>query len=182
MKRMLAAACLIPLCASAAGPVYTADGKLVPPADYRQWIFLTSSLDMSYSLMGNVGMHMFDNVFVEPSAWASFQQTGTWPEQVVLVKEMRGVGGKSSINRHGSFQTSERMGIELHVKDGGNWSFYDSASGEPASRIPDAAACYSCHHDHGAVDNTFVQFYPTLLEIAEKKHTLSPGYLKEGGG
>jgi len=26
---------------------------------------------------------------------------------------------------------------------------------------------------------TFVQFYPTLLQIAKKKNTLSPGYAKE---
>jgi hypothetical protein len=26
------------------------------------------------------------------------------------------------------------------------------------------------------VDGTFVQFYPTLLEIAEKKGTLRPGF------
>jgi hypothetical protein len=29
------------------------------------------------------------------------------------------------------------------------------------------------------VDTTFVQFYPTLLPVAQKKGTLSPGYLKE---
>jgi hypothetical protein len=39
--------------------------------------------------------------------------------------------------------------------------------------------CYSCHEQHAAVDTTFVQFYPTLLEIAKKKGTLAPGYLKE---
>jgi aspartate oxidase len=29
------------------------------------------------------------------------------------------------------------------------------------------------------VDTTFVQFYPTLLEIAKKKGTLAAGYMKE---
>jgi hypothetical protein len=45
--------------------------------------------------------------------------------------------------------------------------------------IPATASCYSCHEQHGAVDTTFVQFYPTLLPIAIEKHTLSPSYLKE---
>ncbi|HYU45886.1 MAG TPA: cytochrome P460, partial [Terriglobales bacterium] len=36
-----------------------------------------------------------------------------------------------------------------------------------------------CHEQHGAVDTTFVQFYPTLLEIAKKKGTLAQGYMKE---
>jgi aspartate oxidase len=31
-----------------------------------------------------------------------------------------------------------------------------------------------------AADTTFVQFYPTLLPIAEEKQTLSASYLKEG--
>jgi hypothetical protein len=45
--------------------------------------------------------------------------------------------------------------------------------------MPQSAACYSCHTDHGAVDTTFVQFYPTLLPIAKAKTTLSPAYLKD---
>ena len=44
---------------------------------------------------------------------------------------------------------------------------------------PDHADCYSCHTEHGAVDTTFVQFYPTLLPIAEHKGTLSAAYQKE---
>jgi len=32
------------------------------------------------------------------------------------------------------------------------------------------------------VDTTFVQFYPTLLEIAKRKNTLSTVYLKEEAG
>ncbi len=39
--------------------------------------------------------------------------------------------------------------------------------------IPQSADCYSCHTAHGAVDTTFVQFYPTLLPIARSKRTLS---------
>ncbi len=41
--------------------------------------------------------------------------------------------------------------------------------------------CYSCHEQHGAVDTTFVQFYPTLLKLAEQKGTLSEAYKKEEG-
>jgi hypothetical protein len=45
--------------------------------------------------------------------------------------------------------------------------------------FPTSASCYSCHQQHGAVDTTFVQFYPTLLPIATKLGTLSPAYLAE---
>jgi hypothetical protein len=45
--------------------------------------------------------------------------------------------------------------------------------------FPTEMECYSCHAQHTAVDTTFVQFYPTLIEIAKKKGTLSPAYMKE---
>ena len=48
--------------------------------------------------------------------------------------------------------------------------------------LPREMDCYSCHQQHGAVDTTFVQFYPTLLEIAKKKNTLSAAYAKEEAG
>jgi hypothetical protein len=76
------------------------------------------------------------------------------------------------------------MDLEFHVKDearfAGKWAFFsfDPAKGN-ATLIPQGASCYTCHTAHAAVDTTFVQFYPTLLPIAEKKGTLSPAFLKE---
>ena len=45
--------------------------------------------------------------------------------------------------------------------------------GGASKQIPISASCYSCHEQHGAVDTTFVQFYPTLLTVAKEKETLS---------
>ena len=45
--------------------------------------------------------------------------------------------------------------------------------------MPATANCYSCHQEHGVVDTTFVQFYPTLMPIAKDKGTLIADYLKE---
>jgi len=56
---------------------------------------------------------------------------------------------------------------------------FDVESETKASLIPQKATCYSCHAEHAAVDTTFVQFYPTLLPIAQKRGTLSANYLKE---
>ena len=172
---------------SAAAPVYAADGRLVPPPDYREWIFLSSGLDMSYRAgAGGDNMHMFDNVFAKPEAYRAFQETGTWPDKTVLVMEGRGARSKGSINRRGEFQTTEAMGLELHVKDStrfaGGWAFFAADGSGPAVQIPPQAECYSCHREHGAVDTTFVQFYPTLLPLAEKKGTLSAAYLKDKDG
>ena len=175
--------------AGGATPAYSADGRLLPPTQYREWIFLTSGLDMSYSprVAGMDGMSMFDNVFVSPAAWKSFQATGTWPDKTMLVLEVRGAESNTSINKAGHSQSMERMGLEVHLKDAahGGWAFYefeaDPAKMKPAKMVPQTAECYSCHRDHAAVDTTFVQFYPTLLPLAQAKGTLSAAYLKEIG-
>ena len=85
---------------------------------------------------------------------------------------------KGSINQSGHFQTAP-TGMEVDVKDEsrfpGKWAFFDfSGSAESAMAIPRSAACYSCHAQNAAVDNTFVQFYPTLLQIAKQKGTVKP--------
>ena len=60
------------------------------------------------------------------------------------------------------------------------WGFFDfDAPGANGKLIPQTASCYSCHAAHAAVDTTFVQFYPTLLPIAQDKKTLSDAFLKE---
>ena len=167
-------------------PVYTADGNLKFPANYREWVYLTSGVDMSYSPNMDMGHSMFDNVFVNPEAYKSFLQIGTWPEKTMLVLEARMAGSKGSINKNGHFQTGEIMGREVHVKDAarfpGKWAFFNGEDGVTGKLLPQEMDCYSCHEQHGAVDTTFVQFYPTLLEIAKKKNTLSAAYLKEEAG
>ena len=159
---------------------------MLPPTNYREWIFLTSGIDMSYTLkMEGMGdQSNFDNVFVNPEAYWSYLETGTWPDKTVIVLEAREARSKGSINRSGHFQAGGVMDLEVHVKDEarfpGKWAFFsfDSAAGN-GTLIPQKADCYSCHAAHAAVDTTFVQFYPTLLPIAQKKGTLSAAFLKD---
>ena len=40
---------VLTLIVSAAEPQFTADGQLVRPADYREWIYLSSGLGMNYN-------------------------------------------------------------------------------------------------------------------------------------
>jgi hypothetical protein len=171
---------------SANSPVYTTDGNLKFPQNYREWIYVTSGVDMSYSPNMAMDHSMFDNVFVNPEAYKAFLQTGTWPDKTMLVLEGRVAGIKGSINKSGHFQTGEVMGREVHVKDEarfpGKWAFFNAEDGVTGKLLPREMDCYSCHEQHGAVDTTFVQFYPTLLEIAKKKNTLSATYLKEEAG
>jgi hypothetical protein len=164
-------------------PAYAANGDMLPVSNYREWIYLSSGLGMTYSPQPG-GMTMFDNVFVNPEAYRSFVATGTWPDKTVMVLESREAVSKGSINQGGHYQGTAVMGFAVHVKDEarfpGGWAFFDFPS--PAANgklLPPAASCYSCHQQHGAVDTTFVQFYPTLLPIARDKKTLSDAFLKD---
>ena len=170
---------------SSNAPAYTADGRLVWPSNYREWIYLTTGMDMDYNpeLAMTMDHSMFDNVFVNPEAYKAFVATGTWPDKTMLVLEGRMAANKGSINKKGHYQTSDIMVRSIHIKDEshfpGKWAFVGFGDDNVGKTIPKEAVCYSCHEQHGAVDTTFVQFYPTLLEIAQKKGTLAPNYLKE---
>src|SRR5215472_12893055 len=67
-------------------PQYTSDGQLKMPENYREWVYLSTGIDMSYSPAAQTGMdhHMFDNVFANPEAYATFKRTGTWPDKTML--------------------------------------------------------------------------------------------------
>jgi hypothetical protein len=164
-------------------PAYTTDGQLKLPEKYREWVFLTSGIDMSYTANASAPGHsMFDNIFVNPTAFRAFQQTGTWPDKTTLVLEKRGAEGANSINTRGHTQSPEIMAFEVHVKDAslpGGWGFFEFDDKPTAPLTKRPASCYTCHEQHAAVDTTFVQFYPTLLALAKTKGTLSAAYLKE---
>src|SRR5579859_8118133 len=88
-------------------PEYTSDAQLKFPEHYREWVFLSSGIDMSYTARaaGDTNdFHVFDNVFVNPEAYQAFQKTGTWPDKTMLVLENRKGRQKGSINQNGQFQ------------------------------------------------------------------------------
>jgi hypothetical protein len=162
---------------------YSSTGQMKLPAQYREWVYLTSGFDMSYNpQLTSSGHSMFDNVFVNPEAYKKFLETGTWPDRTVMVLEARMAEGKGSINQKGHFQ-GEVMAREVHVKDEarfpGKWAFFAFGDEDTGTLVPTSADCYSCHSTHGAVDTTFVQFYPTLMGVAKAKGTLSSAYVKE---
>lgn len=169
-------------------PEYNKDGQLVRPANYREWVFLSSGLGMTYGPIADQNHDrepMFDNVFVTRKAYSAFLDTGKWPDKTMFVLEVRSSQSKGSINNGGHYQTGV-VAVEAEVKDEtrfpGKWAFFAfGQSGQTGKLFPATATCYTCHPSHGAVDNTFVQFYPTLLEVARRKGTLTPAYLATEG-
>lgn len=181
MRRLLGAFAVVMALAAAQvdAPQFAAGGQLLRPGNYREWVWLSSGLGMSYSAAPSSDPN-FDNVFVAPAAYRAFVATGKWPERTIFVLEEREAMSKGSINRSGHFQGA-LVGLEAEVKDtarfAGGWAFFDLSGGAAsATAFPKTAPCYSCHAQHGAVDNTFVQFYPTLLEVAKQKGTVRASY------
>ena len=61
---------------------------------------------------------------------------------------------------------------------GGAYLSFESRDGlvDSTKPMPKTAPCYTCHANNTAVENTFVQFYPQLFEIAKQKGTVKPTY------
>ena len=163
------------------GPTFSNGVRLDRPLNYREWVFLTSGLGMTYGPAKAVENESprFDNVFVSREAHRAFQKTGTWPDQTMLILEVRKSEANASINKGGRTQ-GDLVALEAAVKDqkrfpDGGWGYFsfDGPDGplDSAEVLPASASCYSCHSSKGAVDHTFVQFYPTLIDVAKRHGT-----------
>lgn len=157
-------------------PTYSQDGKLQLPANYREWFFLTSGLGMNYST--GVSAHpMFTNVFVPPAAYKEFKATGKWPDKTQFVLEMVQPATHGSINKGGHYQNT-LMGWDVEVKDSTRpqqWTYYNFDAKDTSADPIASTACLKCHTANAAVENTFVQFYPTLLDFSVEKGLIKPG-------
>jgi hypothetical protein len=157
--------------------------SLVRPADYREWVFLSSGLGMEYEAEAKPGANpRFGNVFVNPASYRSFMQTGRWPDRTIFVLEFRASRSEGSINKAGRFQGDLAI-LEAEVKDArypDGWAFFNfSRNGQlldVAEPLPESAGCVECHTKHTAVERTFVQFYPTLMDVARRMGTVKPGF------
>jgi len=171
---------LIAATAATDAPRYDRTGALIVPTDYREWVFLSGSLNQNYGLGGPpaAGADEFDNVFVDPASWRAFKATGHWPEGAMFAKEGRHGQSTGSINHSGQFQSGKTTYLELHVRDArfpSGWGFFEVDGDKPARVLPTTANCYSCHQDHAATQTTFVQFYPTAKPIAVRAGNFDAG-------
>ena len=177
------------------GPRYQDGTNLVRPTDYREWAFLGSGLGLDYEPADPSRSPNFTSVFVNPSSYRSFIQTGAWPNETVFVLEIRrsetnaapNLSGPASAQGFGAagwFQ-GQLVTIEAEVKDArfaDGWAFFNfgqaNALREATAPLSGTAveSCVECHTKHTAVERTFVQFYPALLEVARQKRTLKPGF------
>lgn len=166
------------------GPEYTDGDELVFPAEYRAWPFLGSGLGLTYEEGDDGGGGTFTNVFVNPESYGAFMETGVWPDRTLFVLEFRASESEASPNTGGRYQ-GRLLALEAEVKDrrfADGWAFFNLGGGDdlvdaaPALTAEESESCIQCHTEETAVERTFVQFYPTLLEVAREKGTLKPGF------
>jgi hypothetical protein len=120
----------------------------------------------------------FGDVFVSRPAYHQFQANGSWPDKTVLVLEKRRSSSKSSaeiVDHH----EGDLIGISVEVKDTARfaekWAYFSFDSAAKTAKANPKAMCWQCHNGGGAVENTYVQFYPTLKPLAQQFGTLRPG-------
>jgi hypothetical protein len=165
---------LIPLLAfaslSAQQPQYASKAELKFPEGYRGWYFIGSNLGVSYSPEAGPDPS-FKNLYIPKQAADAFLRTGVFPEKTMVVMEIYRSASDAAPAKHGKFQ-GQFVGIEVAVKDSQavpeSWAYYkffDSKLAKtPTAKAFAKNACWSCHKEHAAKDNVFVQFYPRLRD------------------
>ncbi len=171
LHRLLAPALAAALCGcfTADGemgrPRFAADGRLLRPEGVDRWVLVGASLGQGYTDATEVGPGMFHRVYLEPSAYEHFLGTRRFREGTMLALVIRQPERRVSPSRTG-WTEGELLTLEMAVKDGerfpGGWAYFDfGRDGDSAAPIPHER-CASCHAQHAAIDNVFVQFYPQL--------------------
>jgi hypothetical protein len=171
IQRLLLPALAAALCgcltvdAGVGRPRFAADGRLLRPEGVDRWVLVGVSLGQGYTDATEVGPGMFHRVYLEPSAYEHFLGTGEFPEGTMLALVIRRPERRVPPSRTG-WTEGELLTLEMAVKDGarfsGGWAYFDfGRDSDSAAAIP-RERCASCHVEHAARDNVFVQFYPQL--------------------
>jgi hypothetical protein len=153
--------------------VFTEDGKLVRPAGYRQWVFVGSSLGLSYAEVpddvATGAGDLFHNVYIDPAGYATYAETGEFADGTVMILELARSETKNEPGLQGMYE-GEFVALEASVKDSarfqGDWAYFGfTERGGGLKAAADAYAtelCWTCHAENAQTDMVFTQFYPVL--------------------
>ena len=153
-------------------PAFTADGEMIRPAGWREWIFVGSPLTPNSQNGGEAAFPEFHSVYIDPESWAHWKKTGTFREGTMIAKELTLVGATAATSGIGFFN-GDLQGFEISYKDNkkypnepGGWVYFSFGHHpEPYANSTAAlptAACAACHAAAAADDMVFTQYYPIL--------------------
>ena len=155
---------------------FTSENEFIRPEGYRRWIFAGSSLGLVYEGEEQAdGSERFHNVYINPAAYDVYAKTGEFPAGTVLMLEIMTAREKTSILTGGRYE-DQLVGLAAVVNAPDRfkekWAYF--SFNDPGKPFLEKAAankpgeCWTCHNQHGADDNVFVQFYPTLRDARGK--------------
>lgn len=153
-------------------PTFTADGKMIRPAGWREWIFVGSPLTPNSLNDGAAPFPEFHSVYIDPESWEHWKKTGKFREGTMFAKELTLVGETAATSGKGFFN-GDLQGFEIAYKDSNRyskesagWAYFSFGHrAEPyanrSAPMP-TAACAACHAASAADDMVFTQYYPIL--------------------
>src|SRR5262245_8611195 len=98
-------------------PAASFEGKdtLLRPDGYREWVFVGSSLGLRYDDRERQSDRLeYKNVYIDPTAYRAYKETGAFPQGTVLVLETAVGEEKRESGLRGSFQ-KEFTGLSAAV-------------------------------------------------------------------
>jgi hypothetical protein len=163
-------------------PAFNAAGELERPIGYRSWIYVGTPLTPNELNPPEAPFPEFHNVYIHPDDFAHWEETGTFQQGTVLVKELVLVGSTEAVSGNGYFM-GEFTGLEATIKDAerypdepGNWAYYTFGHTYPLAETAAAqptGACNVCHDVSADDDWVFTQYYP-ILSAAKGGATAAP--------
>lgn len=164
--------------APAWGPKWTANGELLLPENYHEWIFLGSPITPNGLNDGKAAFPEYHNVYVQREAYQAFRKTGEWPEGTIMLKELQLTlpgenpdGSRFESSGRGYFPAALN-GIDISVKDAkrfkdsNGWGFFNFGHHAPpyekSAKAQPATNCASCHAAN-ATNMVFSRFYAPIL-------------------
>jgi hypothetical protein len=158
-------------------PEYTADGELILPKNFEEWVYVGSPLTPNALNGGKANFPEFHNVYIEPGAYASYKKTNVFPEGTIFFKELQLTlpaqnpdGSRTEPSGRGYFP-GHLNGADVTVKDTkryaatGGWGYFNFNHHEPkapTAKLKPKEECAYCHMASAKKDEVWTQFYPRL--------------------
>jgi hypothetical protein len=158
-------------------PEFTANGNLILPKNFNEWIYVGSPLTPDGLNAGKAGFPEFHNVYIEPGSYGIYKRTNVFPEGTILFKELQRLdrsefpdGSRTETSGRGYFPGALN-GADVTVKDSrrfsatNGWGFFNFNHSEPKlaeATLQPNDKCAFCHTAGAKKDMVWTQFYRLL--------------------
>lgn len=158
-------------------PEYTANGDLVLPKGFHEWVYVGSPLTPNALNGGKANFPEYHNVYIEPGSYRIYKKTGVFPEGTIMFKELQLTlpaqnpdGSRTEPSGRGYFP-GPLNGADVTVKDSkrfaatGGWGYFNFHHYEPkamTATVKKKEECSFCHEASAKKDSVWTQFYPIL--------------------